>query len=386
MSSLNLFQTNKEPENPKTQVFENAEFGKIRVKGDSENPLFCLKDICEILEIQNVSDIANAIKREFGDGVDLTYPIIDSLGREQKATFISEPQLYFVLMRSDKPKAKPFRLWVTKEVLPSIRKNELPKDRKKYLPQKVSSLTKENAQIFIFENLQIRVFEINGEPMFLAMDIAKTLDYKDTEAMTRRLDDDETQNLQIVGFNNRGVILINESGLYNAILGSKKPEAKFFKKWVTKEVLPAIRKTGEYKIQKQETLISADFLRKIADEMEKKDLKISLLENQIESEKPLVEFSKQIATSANAISVRDFAKILYDENIKMGEKQLFHWLRFCGYLTSENMPYQRYLGAGYFEVKQSTYKTPYGEKSYTQTLITGKGQIYFCEKLRKEFK
>lgn len=266
MSSLNLFQTNKEPENPKTQVFENAEFGKIRVKGDSENPLFCLKDICEILEIQNVSDIANAIKREFGDGVDLTYPIIDSLGREQKATFISEPQLYFVLMRSDKPKAKPFRLWVTKEVL------------------------------------------------------------------------------------------------------------------------PAIRKTGAYKIQKQETLISADFLRKIADEMEKKDLKISLLENQIESEKPLVEFSKQIATSANAISVRDFAKILYDENIKMGEKQLFHWLRFCGYLTSENMPYQRYLGSGYFEVKQSTYKTPYGEKSYTQTLITGKGQIYFCEKLRKEFK
>lgn len=265
MSSLNLFQINKEPENSKTQVFENAEFGKIRVKGDSENPLFCLKDICEILEIQNVSDIANAIKREFGDGVDLTYPIIDSLGREQKATFISEPQLYFVLMRSDKASAKPFRLWVTKEVL------------------------------------------------------------------------------------------------------------------------PAIRKTGAYKIQKQETLISADFLRKIADEMERKDLKISLLENQIENEKPLVEFSKQIATSANAISVRDFAKILYDENIKMGEKQLFHWLRACGYLTSENMPYQRYLGAGYFEVKQSTYKTPYGEKSYTQTLITGKGQIYFCEKLRKEF-
>lgn len=266
MSSLNLFQTNNEAENPKTQVFENAEFGKIRVKGDSENPLFCLKDICENLEIQNVSDIANSIKREFGDGVDLTYPIIDSLGREQKASFINESELYFVLMRSDKPKAKPFRQWVIKEVLPSI------------------------------------------------------------------------------------------------------------------------RKTGVYQIQKQETLISADFLRKIADEMEKKDLQISLLENQIESEKPLVEFSKQIATSANAISIRDFAKILYDENIKMGEKQLFHWLRLCGYLTSENMPYQRYLGAGYFEVKQSTYKTPYGEKSYTQTLITGKGQIYFCEKLRKEFK
>lgn len=268
MSSLNLFQTNKEPENPKTQVFENAEFGKIRVKGDSENPLFCLADVCKILELTTPAKVASAINTEFDKGGEFNSYPLETAGGVQNFTFINESELYFVLMRSDKPKAKPFRLWVTKEVL------------------------------------------------------------------------------------------------------------------------PAIRKTGAYKIQiqKQETLISADFLRKIADEMERKDLKISLLENQIESEKPLVEFSKQIATSANAISVRDFAKILYDENIKMGEKQLFHWLRFCGYLTSENIPYQRYLGAGYFEVKQSTYKTPYGEKSYTQTLITGKGQIYFCEKLRKEFK
>lgn len=122
MSSLNLFQTNKEPENPKTQVFENAEFGKIRVKGDSENPLFCLKDICEILEIQNVSDIANAIKKGIWGWGRFNLPHNRQLGARTKATFISEPQLYFVLMRSDKPKAKPFRLWVTKEVLPAIRK------------------------------------------------------------------------------------------------------------------------------------------------------------------------------------------------------------------------------------------------------------------------
>ena len=103
-------------------LFENFELGKIRVKGDSENPLFCLADICKILEIQNTTDTANAIKKEFDDALDLIYPILDNLGREQKATFISEPQLYFVLMRSDKPKAKPFRQWVINEVLPQIRK------------------------------------------------------------------------------------------------------------------------------------------------------------------------------------------------------------------------------------------------------------------------
>ncbi|TLD81317.1 BRO-N domain-containing protein [Helicobacter trogontum] len=101
------------------QVFNHKDLGQVRVIGDNENPLFCLRDICEVLEIGNVSDVKNAINREFEGGVDLIYPIQDSLGRTQQATFITEPQLYFVLMRSDKPKAKPFRQWVVNEVLPS---------------------------------------------------------------------------------------------------------------------------------------------------------------------------------------------------------------------------------------------------------------------------
>lgn len=104
------------------QEFNNSALGKCRVIGNQENPLFCLKDVCEILEISNNSDVKASIINEFGDGVDLIYPIVDNLGRTQEATFITEPQLYFVLMRSDKPKAKPFRQWVINEVLPSIRK------------------------------------------------------------------------------------------------------------------------------------------------------------------------------------------------------------------------------------------------------------------------
>ena len=104
------------------QEFNNSALGKCRVIGNQENPLFCLKDVCEILEISNNSDVKASIINEFGDGVDLIYPIVDNLGRTQEATFITEPQLYFVLMRSDKRKAKPFRQWVINEVLPSIRK------------------------------------------------------------------------------------------------------------------------------------------------------------------------------------------------------------------------------------------------------------------------
>ena len=104
------------------EIFKNENF-EIRVAVDEKNePLFCLADVCKVLEIQNVTDVKNAIKREFDDDLDLIYPIFDSLGREQNATFITEPQLYFVLMRSDKPNAKPFRMFVNKEVLPSIRK------------------------------------------------------------------------------------------------------------------------------------------------------------------------------------------------------------------------------------------------------------------------
>lgn len=101
-------------------------------------------------------------------------------------------------------------------------------------------------QIFNHNGFEIRGGLIDDKPYFVAMDIAKALKYCDTEAMTRRLDDDEIQTLQIVGFGNRGVNVINESGLYNAILGSKKPQAKAFKKWVTSEVLPSIRKNGYY--------------------------------------------------------------------------------------------------------------------------------------------
>lgn len=106
------------------QLFSNENFGDVRViVDDNGNPLFCLVDVCKSLDLSNSSIVKKAIESEFGDDLSLTYPILDSLNREQQAVFITEPQLYFVLMRSDKPKAKPFRQWLVNIVIPSIRQN-----------------------------------------------------------------------------------------------------------------------------------------------------------------------------------------------------------------------------------------------------------------------
>lgn len=106
--------------------------------------------------------------------------------------------------------------------------------------------TSPNTITFPYGSMEVRVIIVNDEPWFVAKQIAEILEYSDTEAMTRKLEEDEVQNLQIVGFGTRGANVINESGLYSAILTSKKPAAKPFKKWVTSEVLPSIRKTGQY--------------------------------------------------------------------------------------------------------------------------------------------
>lgn len=105
-------------------IFKNENFGAVRVAYENNEPLFCLSDVCKILELTNPSRVKECLITEFGED-DLTnsYPIKDSLGRMQNATFITEPQLYYVLNNSRSAKAKPFRMWVNKEVLPSIRKN-----------------------------------------------------------------------------------------------------------------------------------------------------------------------------------------------------------------------------------------------------------------------
>ena len=117
-------------------------------------------------------------------------------------------------------------------------------------------------------------------------------------------------------------------------------------------------------------------------ELEVKEATTPLL-NKIEEDKPLVEFAEQVSSSADAIDIGTFAKLIKDENIRLGRNQLFNWLRDNKYLMKNNIPYQQYIDNGYFKVIEQPYKTPYGNKINVKTLINPIGQIKLIEKLRK---
>ena len=222
------------------QLFQKENLGQVRIIGDKEKPLFCLKDVCEILGITNNSDVKVNIIKEFGDDLDLIYPITDSLGRQQKATFITEPQLYFVLMRSDKPKAKPFRQWVMDELIPKIKQNN---------SLQIINNKETVGNYFSFNNLPISIINRDGEPWFVAKEVCAVLEHTNHRAAIQNLDEDEKGVSKVYTLGGeQEVSIISESGLYTLIIRSNKPQAKVFRKWVTSVVLPAIRKTGSYSV------------------------------------------------------------------------------------------------------------------------------------------
>lgn len=186
---------------------------------------------------------------------------------------------------------------------------------------------------------------------------------------------------------NRGVYIINESGLYSLILLSKLPSAKAFKRWVTSEVLPTIRKTGGY--VSNEELFMETYLP-FADESVKELFRLNLtvirqLNEKIEQDKPLVDFANHVSASENLIDMGTMARLAKKENIPIGRTRLFKWLRKKGILMNNNLPYQRYIEAGYFEVKESVREFPTGTVIFPQTMVTGKGQQYLIRLLKAEY-
>lgn len=247
-------------------------------------------------------------------------------------------------------------------------------------------------ELKIFENPafgSIRTVEMDGTPYFVGKDVAEVLGYSDTfGALKKHVDDEDKQNCQNDSFeSNRGLTIINESGLYSLILSSKLPKAKEFKHWVTSEVLPAIRKHGMYATE--ELLDNPDFAIKVFAELKVEREKRKLLEStvkeqeqQIEQDKPKVVFADAVSTAKTSILIGDLAKLIKQNGIDMGQKRLFDWMRNNGYLiksgSSKNMPIQRYMEQGLFEVKESVVANPDGSSRVTRTTkVTGKGQQYF---------
>lgn len=147
-------------------------------------------------------------------------------------------------------------------------------------------------------------------------------------------------------------------------------------------------KSGEYLSEEEKLklkLFSKDPLEVASAHNRLVELATAPLVNQIEEQKPLVYFANKVSDSSNLIDMGKMAKLLKDEHINIGRNRLFDWLRKKEILMKNNMPYQRYIEGGYFQVKESTYETPYGTKTQQTTLVTGKGQIYITERLRKEY-
>lgn len=246
-------------------------------------------------------------------------------------------------------------------------------------------------QIFNNEEFEeIRTVTKDDEPMFCLIDICKALEIRNATDVAKRLDEDELTRLNL-GSRAGETNFITESGLYAVILRSDKPNAKKFRKWVTSEVLSSIRKNGGY-IAGQETLSDEELMAKALlvanNKIAERDKIIEQKQARIEQMKPKEIFADAVATSHTSILVGDLAKLICQNGYQIGQKRLFDWLRANGYLiktgSSYNMPMQRYVEQGLFEIKESNLVNPDGSVRITKTTkVTGKGQIYFVNKFLK---
>ena len=243
-------------------------------------------------------------------------------------------------------------------------------------------------ELQIFENEEfgkVRTLVKDGEPWFVASDVCECLGLANPTVSVNRLDYDERAkfNLGRQGWVN----IVNEYGLYNLVLGSRKPEAKNFKRWVTHEVLPAIRKHGGYLTpdKVEEILTNPDSIIRLATQLKEERAKRAEAEKVIEEQRPKALFADAVSASKTSILIGALAKLIRQNGVDVGQKRLFEWLRKKGYLiksgNDKNMPTQRSMEQGLFEVKEGSYVDGDGVNRITRTTkVTGKGQLYFVNK------
>lgn len=234
-------------------------------------------------------------------------------------------------------------------------------------------------QLFNFENNQVRTLLINDEPWFVGKDVADILGYQNgSRDINRHVHEEDRQNYQNGTFDSpRGMTIINESGLYALIFGSKLAEAKRFKHWVTSEVLPQIRKTGSYASPQ---LTGEELMAKALIEA---NSVLARQSKQLEEQKPKVLFANSVIASKGSILVRKLAKLIKQNGYDIGEKKLYRWLREKGYICKNSTePTQMAMNLGLFEIVVRTIERGDAPPRATRTTkVTGKGQVYFINKL-----
>lgn len=241
----------------------------------------------------------------------------------------------------------------------------------------------------IFENKEfgkVRTIMTDGEPLFIAADVCKALDIKNFTQAVSRLDTDERAMLNIGRQGRTNVV--NEYGLYNLVLASRKPEAKDFKRWITHEVIPAIRKHGGYltPAKAEELLNDPDLIIQLATNLKEERAARSQAEQQLAVAKPKVLFADAVAASDSTILIGDLAKIIKQNGHAVGQQRMFKWMRENGYLIKRmgadyNSPTQKAMELGLFKIKETAITHSDGHVTVSKTVkVTGKGQQYFIAK------
>lgn len=245
-----------------------------------------------------------------------------------------------------------------------------------------------NLQVFKNDQFgEIRTVEIGGEPWFVGKDVAEQLGYKDTvNALKSHVDGDDKAWWQITTqFGTKDTTIINESGLYSLVLSSKLPTAKQFKRWITSDVIPTIRKHGAYMTPEtiEKVLLNPDTIINLASQLKSEREKRIALEGKVEEDRPKVIFADAVSTAKNSILIGELAKLLKQNGVDMGQNRLFKWLREHGFLIKRegldyNMPTQRSMELGLFEIKETAITHADGHISISKTpKVTGRGQQYF---------
>lgn len=240
----------------------------------------------------------------------------------------------------------------------------------------------------------VRIIDKGGQPWFVGKDVADILGCSNSsKAIPQHVDEEDRQKQNLPTAQNGKLVaaswLINESGLYSLILSSKMPKAKEFKRWVTSEVIPAIRKTGGY-IAGSENMTDAEIMAKAVlvaqSTIRQRDQRIKELESDVAAAKPKVLFADAVSASDSTILIGDLAKILKQNGHPIGQKRLFCWMREQGYLIKRagadyNSPTQRAMEMGLFKIKETAISHSDGHVSVSKTTkVTGKGQQYFINK------
>ena len=235
-------------------------------------------------------------------------------------------------------------------------------------------------QLFNFENNQVRTLLINDEPWFVGKDVAQILGYSNPrDALSKHVDDEDKNSVAIRDGNkgNPNQTIINESGVYALVFSSKLPSAIRFKRWVTSEVLPKIRKTGSYASPQ---LTGEELMAKALIEA---NSVLARQSKQLEEQKPKVLFADSVIASKGSILVRELAKLIKQNGYDIGEKKLYRWLREKGYICKNSTePTQMAMNLGLFEIVVRTIERGDAPPRATRTTkVTGKGQVYFINKL-----